>query len=85
MTARKRLQKRKRDYGRPKVCRFCSSPELMIDYKNVDLLRKFTNKRGKIIARRLSGLCAKHQRRVTKEIKRARFVALMPFVVYIYR
>jgi small subunit ribosomal protein S18 len=57
----------------------------MIDYKNVDVLKNYTNKRGKIIARRLSGLCAKHQRRVTEAIKRARYVGLMPYVVYIYR
>ena len=85
MVARKRQKKRKRDYGRVKVCRFCANPDLAIDYKDVELLRKFTNKRGKIIARRLSGLCAKHQRKVTESVKRARFVALMPFVVYIYR
>ncbi|MFP4459203.1 MAG: 30S ribosomal protein S18 [Candidatus Zixiibacteriota bacterium] len=85
MSARRMQKKRKRDFGRVKVCRFCTNPDLEIDYKNVDLLRKFTNKRGKIIARRLSGLCSKHQRKVTRAIKRARYVALMPYVVYIYR
>ena len=78
-------KKKRRDYGRVKVCRFCSEPGLAIDYKDVDLLRNFTNKRGKIIARRLSGLCAKHQRMVTGEVKRARYIGLLPYVVYIYR
>jgi len=78
-------KKRKRDFSKPKVCRFCADSSLKIDFKNVSLLRNFTNKRGKIIARRLSGLCAKHQRKVTHEIKRARYLSLLPYVVYIYR
>lgn len=85
MPKSRKSKKKRRDYGKAKTCRFCDNPSLPIDYKNVELLRNFTNKRGKIIARRLSGLCAKHQRRVTMEIKRARYVGLMPFVVYIYR
>ncbi len=85
MPKSRKSKSKRRDYGKAKTCRFCDNPSLEIDYKNVDLLRNFTNKRGKIIARRLSGLCAKHQRRVTMEIKRARYVGLMPFVVYIYR
>ena len=85
MPTKPRKSKKRRDYVKFKTCRFCDNPSLIIDYKNVDLLKNFTNKRGKVIARRLSGLCAKHQRKVAAEVKRARFVGLMPFVVYIYR
>lgn len=80
-----RRKKGKKDLGKIRNCRFCSENELLIDFKNVDVLKNYTNKRGKIIARRLSGLCAKHQRRVTEAVKRARYIGLMPYVVYIYR
>lgn len=62
---------------RKKFCRFCAQKELNLDYKNVDLLRDFVNERGKIIARRVTGTCAKHQRELTTEIKRARQMALL--------
>ena len=78
-------KRRRREFNRPKVCRFCVEKDLWIDYKNVDLLKRFTNKRGKIIARRLSGLCSKHQRQVAHAIKRARYAGFLPYVVYIYR
>ena len=68
-----------------KPCPFCLDPTLEIDYKNYELLRKFVNDRGKIIARRNSGVCAKHQRRLAREIKRARFLGLIPYIVYTYR
>ncbi len=71
---------RKRRFGRRKVCRFCADPSLKIDYKEPRTLRYFTTERGKIIPRRQSGCCAKHQRQLTKAIKRARHVALLPFV-----
>ena len=79
------VNKKRREFTRPKVCRFCCEKDLWIDYKNVELLKRFTNKRGKIIARRLSGLCSKHQRQVSHAIKRARYIGLLPYVVYIYR
>lgn len=72
---------RKRTYGRRKVCRFCADRSLVIDYKNPQILRYFITERGKLVPRRISGNCAKHQRRVTMAIKRARMVALMPFKV----
>jgi len=53
---------------------------LNVDYKEVQNLRKFTSERGKILGRGKTGVCAKHQRQVTRSIKRARYVALMPFV-----
>ncbi|MDY6953159.1 MAG: 30S ribosomal protein S18, partial [Thermodesulfobacteriota bacterium] len=66
-------------FGRRKVCRFCADSSLAIDYKNPRTLRLFTTERGKIIPRRISGNCAKHQRQVTTAIKRARSIALMPY------
>jgi small subunit ribosomal protein S18 len=52
-----------------------------MDYKNIDLLKRFISDKGKILPRRVTGVCAKHQRRVAQAIKRAREVALLPFVV----
>ena len=70
---------RRRGFGRRKVCRFCADTSLVIDYKEQRTLRFFTTERGKIIPRRTSGCCAKHQRELTEAIKRARQIALMPF------
>lgn len=64
---------------RKKVCAFCADKSSFIDYKDVNKLRKFVTERGKILPRRISGTCAKHQRQVTESIKRARNVALLPF------
>ena len=66
-------------YVRKKFCRFCAEKELAIDYKNVYLIKQFVTERGKIVPRRISGTCAKHQRKLTVEIKKARLVALVPF------
>jgi small subunit ribosomal protein S18 len=66
-------------YHRRKVCRFCADSKLAIDYKDSRMLRYFTTERGKIIPRRISGNCAKHQRILTVAIKRARNIALLPF------
>lgn len=63
-----------------KMCKFCSDRSLVIDYKNVDLLKHFISERGKIVPRRISGTCAKHQRWLCEAIKRARQVALLPYV-----
>ncbi len=71
--------KRRRGFGRRKVCRFCAEPNLVIDYKDPQLLKYFITERGKIIPRRISGTCAKHQRKVALAIKRSRMIALMPF------
>ncbi len=64
---------------RKKVCAFCVDKIEHIDYKDVARLRRFITERGKILPRRISGICAKHQRQVTVAIKRARNIALMPF------
>lgn len=66
--------------SRRKVCQFCVDKVEHIDYKDVPRLRKFTTERGKIMPRRMSGVCAKHQRELAVAIKRARQVALMPYV-----
>lgn len=63
-----------------RICRFCEEQVLYIDYKNDKKLNKFTTEQGKIIPRRTSGVCAKHQRMLTRAIKRARILALLPFV-----
>ena len=64
---------------RKRVCSFCVEKAESIDYKEVGRLRKFITERGKILPRRISGNCAKHQRQLTIAIKRARNVALLPF------
>ena len=66
-------------YFKKKVCRFCTQ-KLKIDYKDGDMLRKFITERGKILPRRITGTCAKHQRALAVAIKRARIIALLPFV-----
>ncbi len=65
--------------GRRKSCVFCTDKVEVIDYKDVNRLRRFITERGKILPRRITGNCAKHQRELTKAIKRARNVALLPF------
>lgn len=62
-----------------KVCAFCADKVESIDYKDVAKLRKYISERGKILPRRISGNCAKHQRQLTEAIKRARHIALLPF------
>jgi small subunit ribosomal protein S18 len=71
---------KKRIYHRRKVCRFCADTSIEIDYKNIKSLKYFITERGKIIPRRISGTCAKHQRTLTHAIKRARTIALLPYV-----
>ncbi|MBN1662698.1 MAG: 30S ribosomal protein S18 [Deltaproteobacteria bacterium] len=71
----------KKFFHRKKFCRFCTDSELKIDYKNPQALKDFTTERGKIMPRRITGNCAKHQRELTVAIKRARAIALLPFVV----
>lgn len=68
-------------FGRKKVCRFCADKINLVDYKDQNTLKYFVTERGKIIPRRISGNCAKHQRQVALAIKRARNVALVPYTV----
>jgi len=62
---------------KPKVCMFCAD-KVPIDYKNVSLLQRFVSDRGKIVPRRRTGVCAKHQRSLAQAIKRSRFLAMLP-------
>ncbi|MFP4661791.1 MAG: 30S ribosomal protein S18 [Halanaerobiales bacterium] len=66
--------------GRNKSCFFCANKEKEIDYKDIRTLQRFVTDRGKIVPRRITGTCAKHQRAITREIKRARAIALLPYV-----
>jgi small subunit ribosomal protein S18 len=70
-----------RGFGRRKVCRYCADKSLRVDYKNASELKYFITERGKIVPRRISGNCARHQREVATAIKRARNVALLPYTV----
>lgn len=79
-TNNKKTVKKRKVFHRRKVCRFCADTSLMIDYKDSRTLRHFITERGKILPRRISGTCAKHQRSLTTAIKRARTIALLPFV-----
>jgi small subunit ribosomal protein S18 len=72
-------RKRRRYFQRRKVCRFCADSNIVIDYKDPRALKYFTTERGKIIPRRISGNCARHQRELTVAIKRARIIALLPY------
>jgi small subunit ribosomal protein S18 len=76
------------DYGgrrRKKVCRFCENKVTYIEYKDERLLRRFVTDRGKIVPRRISGNCAKHQRKLTIAIKRSRYLAIMAFASESFR
>ncbi|MDR3349636.1 MAG: 30S ribosomal protein S18 [Acidaminococcales bacterium] len=66
---------------RRKVCNFCADKVEHIDYKDLNRLRRYITERGKILPRRISGCCTKHQRRLTTAIKRARNIALLPFTM----
>ncbi|MBT8358969.1 MAG: 30S ribosomal protein S18 [Desulfobacterales bacterium] len=72
--------RKKRVFHRRKVCRFCADSSLVINYKDPKSLKYFITERGKILPRRISGSCARHQRALTHAIKRARTIALLPYV-----
>ena len=73
------MDKRRGGFRRKKVCQFCADKTATIDYKDVDTLKKYVTERGKILPKRITGTCAVHQRAVTRAIKRARVVALLPY------
>ena len=75
------MDNRRRGGGmrRRKVCQFCAEKNSEIDYKDVETLSKYVTERGKILPKRITGTCAMHQRELTKAIKRARIVALLPY------
>lgn len=64
---------------RKKVCPLCADKNLVLDYKNAEQLKKFVNEKGKILPRRATGACAKHQRDITLAVKRARQIAILPY------
>ncbi|WP_258360650.1 30S ribosomal protein S18 [Moorella sulfitireducens (nom. illeg.)] len=67
--------------SRKRVCSFCVDKIAQVDYKDVNRLRRYISERGKILPRRISGNCARHQRQLTQAIKRARILALLPYTV----
>ena len=74
------MERRRGGMRRKKVCQFCADKTEVIDFKDVDKLKKYVTERGKILPKRITGTCAEHQRAVTTAIKRARIVALLPYV-----
>ncbi len=76
----KDMQKSFKPRKRKKVCAFCADKIEHIDYKDVPRLRKFVSERSKILPRRITGTCAKHQRQLTVAVKRARHIALLPYI-----
>ncbi len=70
---------------KPKVCAFCAEKGSRIDYKQIDVLRRYVTERGKIRPRRQTGMCARHQRRMAMAIKRARHLALLPYTTAVPR
>ncbi len=75
----RRSYQRGRPRSRIKACRFCTDKSKVIDYKDIDLMYSLTNPRGRILPRRKTGTCAKHQRQVSLAIKRARHMAMLPY------
>ncbi|MBU1126025.1 MAG: 30S ribosomal protein S18 [Patescibacteria group bacterium] len=67
--------------NKEKYCNFCVNKQLVLDYKNTNLLRRYISSFGKIVPSKRSGLCSKHQRKMSQEIKRSRIMALLPFVL----
>lgn len=70
-----------RSFRRRKVCRFCTEKEAIIDYRDAGAMKYFISERGKIVPRRISGNCAKHQREMAVAVKRARAIALIPYAI----
>jgi len=79
-TSKKRNTAKKERRPKRKICNFCADKITEINYKDVTRLRKYISERGKILPRRISGSCAKHQRLLTVAVKRARVIAFLPFV-----
>ncbi len=73
--------RRKRRFFRKKVCRFCADKIKEVDYKDIKRLRGFLTERGKIVPGRVTGTCAKHQRQLSRAVKRARFLGLLPYTI----
>lgn len=78
-------KKKKRRPAKKKACHFCTEGFVVIDYKDVEMMRRFTTERGKIAPRRNTGTCAKHQRLLAPAVKRSRHIALVPFIKEYFR
>ena len=74
------MQGERQRRGRKRVCGFCAEKVEYIDYKDVNKLKRYISERAKIVPRRMTGVCSKHQRHLTTAIKRARHLAMMPYV-----
>jgi ribosomal protein S18 len=74
------MSQQKKVFSRRRVCRFCTDKEMVIDYKDSKTLENFVTERGKIVPRRIYGTCSKHQRQLTEAVKRARQLALLPYM-----
>ncbi|MGA2622833.1 MAG: 30S ribosomal protein S18 [Bacteroidota bacterium] len=74
------MMKQDQQIKKRRTCRFCDNKEIFIDYKDEKKLLRFISEQGKIIPKRITGTCAKHQRQLARAIKRARYLALLPFV-----
>ncbi len=83
VTRGRKQDKKKKSYKKKifkkKICRFCADKSMTINYKDVQKLRKFVTEKGKILPNRITGNCARHQREVAKAVKRARYMALLPY------
>ncbi len=75
----------RRYYSRPRFCQFCTDTSINLDYKNVELLKRYITADGKIRPRRQTGTCAKHQRELARAIKRARHIAFLPYTGEVLR
>jgi len=80
MRGNTRRSDKRKFFMKKKVCYFCKNKDAVIDYKDVNLMRRFISESGKITPRRFSGTCARHQRKLSTEIKRARQMALIPYI-----
>jgi small subunit ribosomal protein S18 len=74
------MPQQKKVFFRRRICRICTDKDLVIDYKDAKTLKNFVTERGKIVPRRIYGTCAKHQRQMTEAVKRARQLALLPYM-----
>ena len=73
-------KKKKKKILKPRKCKFCANESKLIDYKDIGRMKKYLTERGKIIARRITGNCSKHQRQLANAVKNARIMALIPFI-----
>jgi small subunit ribosomal protein S18 len=78
----KRTPGKFKTFFKKKTCRFCEDKKVVIDYKRPEILRSFITERGKILPRRMTGVCSHHQHELSLAIKRARMMALLPFAVH---